>query len=95
MNAPVTPAQGPQAIAELYQLAAQELLHAYQRNKEATRHHASGAYRAALHHARLSYDHSSAAHEYLQRALAHSDQLALGHGVQHTVVSGVGLRHDH
>ncbi len=67
--------QEAQAISDLYQRAAQELLHAYQRNKEATRHHAGGALRAALHHARMSCAHSSAAHEYLTLALEKSDQL--------------------
>lgn len=65
-----------QAVSDLYQRAAQELLHAYQRNKEATRHHARGAFRAALHHARLSCAHSSAAHEYLAQALQKSDRLS-------------------
>ena len=61
-----------QAISALYQKAAQELLHAYQCNKEATRHHSSGAFRAALHHARLSCTHSSAAHAHLAQALERS-----------------------
>lgn len=57
------------AISALYQRAAAELLLAYQRNKEATRHHQRGAFRAALHHARLSCKHSWAAHEHLASAL--------------------------
>lgn len=74
MNHTVTQpdAQEVQAISDLYQRAAQELLQAYQRNKEATRHHASGAFRAALHHARMSCMHSAAAHEHLARALERS-----------------------
>lgn len=95
MNTTDTLAQQAQAISELYQRAAQELLHAYQRNKEATRHHASGAYRAALHHARMSSTHSSAAHEYIQLALARSDHLPCGHGPQLAPASSVGLRRDH
>lgn len=57
------------AISALYQRAAAELLLAYQRNKEATRHHQRGAFRAALHHARLSCKHSWTAHEHLASAL--------------------------
>lgn len=71
-----TASQEAQAISELFQHAAQELLHAYQRNKEATRHHARGAFRAALHHARMSCQHSSAAHEYLTQAMEKSDRLS-------------------
>ena len=63
-------------LSELYRRAAEELLHAYQRNKEATRHHERGAFRAALHHARQSCRHSRAAHEHLCSALEHSQRLA-------------------
>lgn len=65
------------AAADLYQQAAQALLLAYQRNKEATRHHAEGAFRAALHHARMSCEHAAQAHEHLERALVLSTQLTL------------------
>lgn len=80
-----------QAIADLYQRAAQELLLAYQRNKEATRHHASGAFRAALHHARLSCGHSSAAHACLAEVLeksAPSSGLEWADGQRQPIVSG-------
>ena len=63
-------------LARLYQEAAQELLHAYQSHKEATRHNERKAFRAALHHARLSCRHSRAAHEHLLSALAHYTRLA-------------------
>lgn len=95
MNTVHMPAHEVQAIADLYQRAAQELLHAYQRNKQATRHHASGAYRAALHHARISCTHSSAAHEYLTLALERADQLSSLH--MSGVVPSVALfaQHNH
>ena len=64
------------AAGELYQQAAQALLLAYQRNKQATRHHAQGAFRAALHHAILSVEHAGAAHVHLQNALALSMALS-------------------
>lgn len=65
-----------QTAGDLYQQAAQALLLAYQRNKEATRHHSQGAYRAALHHARLSCEHVAQAHERLEQALALSTRLS-------------------
>jgi hypothetical protein len=65
-----------QAVSELYRTAAQELLMAYQRNKEATRHHDRGAFRAALHHARLSCVHAAAASDCLSRALEQSGRLS-------------------
>lgn len=64
-----------QAIAHFHQRAAQELLLAYQSNKEAKRHHSSGAVRAALHHARLSLSHSWAAHACLSQVLEKSSVL--------------------
>ncbi len=88
-------AQETQAIAELYQSAAQELLLAYQRNKEATRHHASGAFRAALHHARQSCVHSSCAHEHLVHALERSDRLLSADVALAHPPSGSPVRHDH
>lgn len=65
-----------QAVSELYRTAAQELLMAYQRNKEATRHHDRGAFRAALHHARWSCVHAAAASDCLSRALEQSGRLS-------------------
>jgi hypothetical protein len=62
-------------ISEHYRRAAEELLYAYQRNKEATRHHESGAFKAASHHAKLSKNHSFIAHEHLKEAVSKSDQL--------------------
>ena len=84
-----------QAIAELYQSAAQELLLAYQRNKEATRHHASGAFKAALHHARLSCVHSSSAHAHLVHALERSDRLSATEVASAHAPSGLLARRDH
>ncbi len=71
----VTSAQA-QAVSDLYRTAAQELLLAYQRNKEATRHHDRGAFRAALHHARMSCVHAAAANDCLTQALEKSGQLS-------------------
>ncbi len=84
-----------QAVAELFQTAAQELLLAYQRNKEATRHHNSGAFRAALHHARMSCAHSSAAHDCLMRALEKSGQLSAPSAVIGSASIGRSVRRDH
>jgi hypothetical protein len=71
----VTSAQA-QAVSDLYRTAAQELLLAYQRNKEATRHHDRGAFRAALHHARMSCVHAAAANDCLTQALEKSGLLS-------------------
>lgn len=65
-----------QALSDLYRTAAQELLLAYQRNKEANRHHDRGAFRAALHHARMSCVHAAAANDCLTQALEKSGQLS-------------------
>jgi hypothetical protein len=62
-------------ISEHYRRAAEELLYAYQRNKEATRHHESGAFKAASHHAKLSKNHSFIAHEHLKEAVVKSERL--------------------
>jgi hypothetical protein len=59
-----------QHIGEHYQRASEELLHAYQRNKEAGRHHEAGALKAALHHAKLSKHHAFNAHEHLKEVLS-------------------------
>lgn len=83
-------------VSELYRRAAEEMLQAYQRNKEATRLHERGAYRAALHHARQSCRHSSAAHEHLSSALEHGQRLAVASlPVETTSVVSVTQRHDH
>ena len=58
-----------QNMSQHYKQAAEELLHAYQRNKEAARHHEAGAFKAALHHAKLSKHHSFNAHAHLTEAL--------------------------
>ena len=95
MNTSTADSTTVQAVTDLFQSAAQELLLAYQRNKEATRHHASGAFRAALHHARMSCVHSSAAHEYLTQALEKSDALlAQGWGAGSSA-HGLHVRRDH
>lgn len=97
MNTPTADSVTPQAqvVADLFQSAAQELLLAYQRNKEATRHHASGAFRAALHHARMSCVHSSAAHEYLTQALEKSDALSAQGWGAGIASKGLHVRRDH
>lgn len=64
-----------QHIGEHYRRAADELLHAYQRNKEAARHHEAGAFKAALHHAKLSKHHAFNAHEQLKEALNTSEKM--------------------
>ena len=66
-----------ETVGDLYQQAAQSLLLAYQRNKQATRHHTDGAFRAALHHARMSCEHAAQAHECLQQALTLSLQFSV------------------
>ena len=58
-----------------YKQASEELLHAYQRNKEAARHHDAGAFKAALHHAKLSKHHSFNAHEHLKEALGIAERI--------------------
>jgi hypothetical protein len=58
-----------QHMGEHYRRASDELLHAYQRNKEAARHHETGAFKAALHHAKLSKHHAFNAHEHLKEVL--------------------------
>lgn len=88
-------AQETQSVADLFQSAAQELLLAYQRNKEATRHHASGAFRAALHHARMSCVHASAAHEHLTRALEKSNRLSSLEVRTNHPVAALSARRDH
>lgn len=65
-------------IGDHYKRASEELLYAYQRNKEAARHHESGAFKAALHHAKLSKHHSFNAHEHLKEALNISEKMSSG-----------------
>jgi hypothetical protein len=88
-------AEEVQAIFDLYQRAAQELLLAYQRNKEATRHHGSGAFRAALHHARMSCMHSAAAHEHLAQALERSMDLSSVPLVLNNTAACMAVRREH
>lgn len=64
------------AVTAHYQEAAQDLLLAYQRNKQATRHHRDGAFRAALHHAHMSCEHVAQAHIHLEQALVLSKRLS-------------------
>ena len=96
MNTPIpsTPTD-LQAAGDLYQQAAQALLLAYQRNKEATRHHSQGAHRAALHHARMSYEHVAQAHEHLQQALALSTLLSGQARDASALVPNSATRKDH
>jgi hypothetical protein len=74
-DAPYTGAEDIQVVSEHYRRAAEELLYAYQRNKEATRHHESGAFKAATHHAKLSKNHTFVAHEHLREAAIKSGRL--------------------
>lgn len=62
-------------MTDHYRRASEELLYAYQRNKEAARHHEAGAFRAALHHAKLSKHHSFNAHEHLKEALCIAERM--------------------
>lgn len=62
-------------VSEHFRRAFEELLHAYQRNKEAGRHHEAGAFRAALHHVKLSKHHAFNAHEHLKDALLISEKI--------------------
>jgi hypothetical protein len=62
-------------VSEHYRRASEELLHAYQRNKEANRHHEAGAFKAALHHVKLSKHHAFNAHEHLKEALLISEKI--------------------
>ena len=64
-----------ETMSDRYQRASEELLYAYQRNKEAARHHQSGAFKAALHHAKLSKHHSFNAHEHLKEALGIAERI--------------------
>jgi hypothetical protein len=63
-------------IGDHYRRASDDLLQAYQRNKEAARHHEAGAFKAALHHAKLSKHHSFNAHEHLKEALNISEKMS-------------------
>lgn len=62
-------------MSDHFRRASEELLYAYQRNKEAARHHQSGAFKAALHHAKLSKHHSFNAHEHLKEALGIAERI--------------------
>ena len=84
-----------QSVADLYQKAAYELLQAYQRNKEATRHQADGAFRAALHHAHCACAHSSAAHAHLTLALQQLLDMAKVPQVSNCSTSLMADRRDH
>lgn len=62
-------------VSEHFRRASEELLHAYQRNKEANRHHDAGAFKAALHHVKMSKHHAFNAHEHLKEALLISEKI--------------------
>ena len=62
-------------VSEHYRRASEQLLHAYQCNKEASRHHEAGALKAALHHVKLSKHHALTAHDHLREALLISEKL--------------------
>jgi hypothetical protein len=80
-----------QHIGQHYQRASEELLHAYQRNKEAGRHHEAGALKAALHHAKLSKHHAFNAHEHLKEVLSiHEKMTTMATPASHLPVSKGG-----
>ena len=62
-------------VSEHFRRASEELLHAYQRNKEASRHHEAGAFKAAMHHVKMSKHHAFNAHEHLKDALLISEKI--------------------
>jgi hypothetical protein len=64
-----------ESVGDHYRRAAEELLHAYQRNKEAARHHEAGAIKAAVHHAKLCKHHAFNAHEHLKEALHSAEKI--------------------
>ena len=68
-------------VSEHFRRASEELLHAYQRNKEASRHHEAGAFKAALHHVKMSKHHAFNAHEHLKDALLISEKIGQMDGV--------------
>ncbi|MFM7002148.1 MAG: hypothetical protein ACKOXU_14000 [Limnohabitans sp.] len=82
-------------IADHYRRAAEELLYAYQRNKEATRHHESGAFKAASHHAKLSKNHSFIAHEHLKEAVSKSERLKEADAFYGVGAMALSQRKDH
>jgi len=84
-----------QDVDHFYQRAAQELLLACQSNQEATQHHASGAIRAALHHARLSLSHSWAAHACLSQILEISSSLSASKQNGHQAILGSKVHKGH
>lgn len=63
-----------QSLSEHYKQASDELLHAYQCNKQAAQHHAAGALKAALHHAKLCRHHTFNAHEHLKDVLHEAEK---------------------
>lgn len=64
-----------ESMTDHYHRASEELLYAYQRNKEASRHHEAGALKAALHHAKLSKHHAFNAHEHLKEVLHTAEKM--------------------
>jgi hypothetical protein len=66
--------------SEHFRRASEELLHAYQRNKEASRHHEAGAFKASLHHVKLSTHHAFNAHEHLKQALFITEKMGTMEG---------------
>ena len=82
-------------MSDHFRRASEELLYAYQRNKEAARHHQSGAFKAALHHAKLSKHHSFNAHEHLKEALGIAERMDAVHlapGQARTPFASSGLQ---
>ena len=94
-DAPSAGNEDIKVISEHYRRAAEELLHAYQRNKEATRHHESGAFKAATYHAKLSKNHSFVAHEHLKEAATKSGRLQEVDVFYGAVPTSMTTRKDH
>lgn len=79
-----------ESISDHYRRASEELLHAYQRNKEAARHHEAGALKAAVHHAKLCKHHTFNAHEHLKEVLHAAEKIQAM--APRTTLHGQGLQ---
>ncbi len=64
-----------ETIVDHYTKAAEELLYAYQTNKEASRHYGAGALKAAKYHGQMAQNHSFIAHEHITEALKETQAL--------------------
>lgn len=68
-------------IVDHYGKAAEELLYAYQTNKEASRYYVAGALKAAKYHAQMAQNHSFIAHEHITEAMKESQILSENNSV--------------